>query len=744
MSAATPAPGPLAPSVLRLAIPTPLRRLFDYLPPADADPETLKSLVAGTRIRVPFGRREVTGYLTAVVRETEIDIAQLKPALEILDDRSLIPDELYQLCRWAWSYYHHPPGEVFSALFPKRLRDGKPHQSLGEPAWRLSTQGKGLPGGALSRSPKQALALALLRESPAISTAQLSAQNVSGAVLRALRDKELIEPCLLHTPARTALCRASLELNPEQAATMAGLRRNPSRFSCSLLEGVTGSGKTEIYLQLIDDCLSRQEQALVLIPEIGLTPQTLSRFEARFDANIAVFHSGLSEGQRYQSWEAARDGSAHIVIGTRSAIFTPLARLGLIVVDEEHDASYKQQDGFRYAARDVAVKRAQLEDCPVLLGSATPSLESIHNASTGRYEHYLLQTRAGSAVLPRIEVEDVRKQPLQAGLSPRLIETVQKTITAGEQVLLFLNRRGYAPTLQCHDCGWIAECEACDARLTVHRGQRRLRCHHCGAARPIPATCPTCHSNALLGLGLGTEQTETFLRAHFPETEIYRVDSDSMRGREAMAALVEQINTGRPCILLGTAMLTKGHHFPSVTLVAVIDSDAMLFSGDFRGEERMAQLLTQVAGRAGREATGGTVVLQSHHPDHPLLQAMLTHSYAQQARDLLRDRQERGLPPAGQLVIVRSDCSDPHYAETYLQTLRQHTEATLPPGSNYIGPLPAPMQRRAGRFRCQLLLSAPDRRCAQAAASQIVAAAESISARHGLKWSIDIDPQEIF
>lgn len=744
MTAATPASRPLPPGVLRLAIPSPLRRLFDYLPPADTEPEALASLAPGTRVRVPFGRREVTGYLTAVVQQSELDTAQLKQALQILDDQSLIPAPLYQLCQWAWTYYHHPPGEVFNALFPKRLRDGKPHEPIGEPAWQLSTQGKGLPAGALGRSPKQAQALALLRVSGALSTAALAGHNISGGVLRALRDKKLIEACLLPPPARPAVSRAAIALNPEQASAMAALRRNAQGFSCSLLEGVTGSGKTEIYLQLIDDCLKRGEQALVLIPEIGLTPQTLSRFEARFDATIAVLHSGLSEVQRYQSWESARDGSAHIVIGTRSAVFTPLARAGLIVVDEEHDASYKQQDGFRYAARDVAVKRAQLEGCPVLLGSATPSLESIHNAATGRYHHYLLQARAGDAALPRIEVEDIRRQPLQAGLSPRLLDAMQKTIAAGEQVLLFLNRRGYAPTLQCHDCGWIAECEACDARLTVHRGQRRLRCHHCGAAHAIPHSCPTCHSNTLLGVGLGTEQTEAFLRSHFAGTELYRVDSDSMRGREAMAALVTDINEGRPCILLGTQMLTKGHHFPGVTLVAVIDSDAMMFSGDFRGEERMAQLLTQVAGRAGREAAAGRVLLQSHYPDHPLLQAMLTQSYAQQARTLLQDRQARGLPPAGQLVIVRSDCSDAHYAEAYLQQLRQHTEAGLPGGSSYIGPLPAPMQRRAGRFRCQLLLSAPDRRSAQLAAGQIVAAGESIRARHGLKWSIDIDPQDVF
>ena len=730
-------------SVLRLAVPSPLRQLFDYLPPAGTSPELLAQLAPGTRVRVPFGRREVTAYLIGVFPDSAVDSAQLKPAVEILDTRALVSGALFELARWAWHYYHHPPGEVLSALFPKRLRDGKPHQRGGAPAWRLGTRGKGLPEQALSRSPKQARALALLRADREVTAKEFEAQGISRAVLRALRDKELIEPCTVQREPREALCRDGLALNTEQSAVLQELQ-GAEGFSCSLLEGVTGSGKTEIYLQLIADCLARGRQALVLIPEIGLTPQTLGRFAQRFDADIAVFHSGLSDAQRYQSWEAARDGSAHIVIGTRSAVFTPLARPGIIIVDEEHDSSYKQQDGFRYSARDVAVKRGQIDDCPVLLGSATPSLESLQNAALGRYRQLHLRNRAGSAGMPAVEVRDVRRQPLHAGLSPQLLEDIQATLDAGEQALLFLNRRGYAPTLQCHDCGWVAECNGCDARLTIHRRQGRLRCHHCGASSTLPASCPVCHSRSLLSLGLGTEQTEAFLRQRFPDRALYRVDSDSMRGRDAMAALAEQINRGEPCILLGTQMLTKGHHFPAVTLVAVIDADALLFSADFRGEERMIQLLTQVAGRAGREAAAGRVVLQSHYPDHPLLQAAREQDYAQQARRLLEQRRGSGLPPSGQLLILRTDCPDARYAESFLRDLREATEHRLPAGCSYIGPLPAPMQRRAGKFRCQLLLTAPNRRDAHHAATLAVAAAEGAPAGRGLKWSIDIDPQDMF
>jgi len=731
-------------SVLRLVIPSPLRQSFDYLPPAGMSEAEVKGLRPGVRLRVPFGRREVTGYLLAVRPHSDVAEDALKSALQILDPAPLIHSRLLQLCHWAADYYHHPPGEVFSALFPKRLREGKAHQLLGTAGWRLTARGKGLPCGALARSPRQAQALAILQGQDTVATTRLRDHGINPAVLRSLQDKGLVEECLLPQQPQPASSAPGLPLNPEQAGILSALNRAGGGFTCHLLDGVTGSGKTEIYLQLIERCLQDGKQALVLIPEIGLTPQTLERFQQRFTANTVVFHSGLGEAQRYRAWEAARSGSAHIVIGTRSAIFTPLYNLGLIIVDEEHDSSYKQQDGFRYSARDVAVKRAQLEACPVLLGSATPSLESIYNALAGRYRHHHLTQRAGGACLPSIQALDVRQQSLRAGLSSTLLDAIESKLQAGQQALLFLNRRGYAPTLQCHDCGWIAECAACDARLTVHRRQRRLRCHHCGAARALPRQCPHCHSVHLLSAGLGTEQTEEFLRERFGQWPIFRVDSDSMQGKGAMQALMAQINKGEPCILLGTQMLTKGHHFPGVNLVAVIDTDAMLFSADFRGEERMAQLLTQVAGRAGRAELPGTVFLQTHYPDHPAMRAMLESSYGEQAREQLLRRRAAGMPPAGQLVVVRSDCGNADLGETFLQRLRDEVQPGLPEGTALIGPLPSPMQRRAGKFRSQLILTAPNRTAAQTAASQLVAIAETLPARGGLKWSIDIDPQDVF
>lgn len=731
-------------TVLRLAVPTPLRRLFDYLPPADMNPERAAALEPGVRLQVPFGRRQVSAVLVERAAESELPHSQLKPAQELIDQQPVLPGDLLALCLWAADYYQHPIGEVVSAALPQHLRKGRPRQRGTIKCWRLTRRGMGLPEGALSRSPRQAEALAALQQADAaVPVDTLTSRGIGAAALRALANKELAERCLDEPGFTPPHCHPGLALNADQQLALDGIAVTAGHFACHLLEGVTGSGKTEVYLQLIARELEAGRQALVLVPEIGLSPQTLDRFRARFDADIVVLHSGLSEGERYRAWEAAASGRAHIVIGTRSAVFTPLARPGLIVVDEEHDSSYKQQDGFRYSARDVAVKRAQLLACPVVLGSATPALESVHNAHQGRYHHHLLPHRAGSARLPAMQALDIRQQPLQAGFAPPLLQAVGDTLAAGNQVLLFLNRRGYAPSLQCHDCGWLGECEHCDARLTVHLRRRQLRCHHCSATSALPAQCPQCHSRQLLTSGVGTEQAEHKLREAFPEYPVYRVDSDSMRGRHAMQALAQQVNRGEPCILLGTQMLTKGHHFPAVCLVAVVDADALLFSADFRGEERMAQLLTQVAGRAGRADTPGRVILQTHHPDHPALQAMLNQSYAEQAQGLLAQRRDAGLPPWGHLLMVRADSTDAAAGEAFLGQLRGQFEATATAHCQLIGPLPSPMQRRQGRYRSQLLVSARGRPAARAAAARLVQLAQSLPRQRDLNWFVDVDPTEM-
>ncbi|GAB5413998.1 MAG: primosomal protein N' [Congregibacter sp.] len=722
---------------LRIAVPAPLRKLFDYLPPADlsAPPQP------GARLRVPFGSRTLTGVLVERAEVSAENAGALKPAEALLDLAPLIDSSTQSLCRWASDYYQHPIGEVFSAALPKRLREGK---ALPHTHWQLTPRGKGLPEGALARAKSQAKALAMLQQGPA-GHQQLREAGISSAVLKQLRDKELITRCApvqRAMPADSPILRQpELSLESEQQWVRDAI--SSQTFACHLLQGVTGSGKTEIYLQLIRACLERGQQALVLIPEIGLTPQTLARFEARFARQIAVLHSGLGDAQRLAAWQAAQSGSADIVIGTRSAIFTPLANLGLLIVDEEHDSSYKQQDGFRYSARDVAVKRAQLERCPVLLGSATPSLESLSNAQQGRYQSHQLRQRRGGGEMPSIETVDLRGLALSAGVSDYLRDALKQTVELdGKQALLFLNRRGYAPTLQCHQCGWVAGCEHCDARMTVHLRKRSLQCHHCASRRPLLQQCPDCHSTALMAHGLGTEQTEAYLRSVM-KCPVHRIDSDAMRGPEAMQSLLDIATQQEPCVILGTQMLTKGHHFPAVQLVGVIDADALMYSADFRGEERMAQLLVQVSGRAGRESGGGRVIVQTHYPDEALFAALADTDYGQLSQPLLDRRRAQCLPPFGQLSLLRADARDEVAAERFLRQIREQALPGLPTDSQLIGPLPSAMSRRAGRFRWQLWCLTHDRASARRAAEHLVLVAESHKQHRDLNWFLDVDPQEV-
>ncbi len=722
--------------ILRLAIATPLRRLFDYLPPNGLEAEALAALRPGCRVLAPFGARQVCGVLVGLAEDSEVPADKLRPAVEILDTEPLVSGPVLELCQWASEYYRHPAGEVLAAAFPGGLRRGKSSAADTETVWQLSERGRGLPEGALKSAPRQAELLAALQQGGATPWDRLKTAGHSTATRRALLQKTLIEETRRPIQPAEPRWQRGPALSPEQAAALEGISEG---FSSYLLHGVTGSGKTEVYLKLVERALAAGRQALLLVPEIGLTPQLAERLAQRFNAEIAALHSGLADGAREAAWEAARSGRAHIVIGTRSAVFASLARPGLIVVDEEHDASFKQQDGFRYSARDLAVKRAQLENVPVILGSATPSLESLQNARVGRYTHLQLTQRIGDARLPGVHILDIRKLPLRGGLSDGLLDAVGAELKAGNQALLFLNRRGFAPTLQCHDCGFIATCRHCDARLTLHRSAGELRCHHCEWRMPLPSHCPDCHGHSLNARGVGTEQAEGILRERFSSHPIHRVDRDSMQKRGAMEDLMNTVNGGEPCILLGTQMLTKGHHFPGVTLVGLLDTDAALFSADFRGPERMGQLITQVAGRAGRADRPGRVILQTHYPDHPLLRTLLEQGYDDYAEQLLEERAALGLPPFGQLLMLRAEAPSLDGAEQFLAELRQ---AADPGSAQMIGPLPAPMQRRGGRFRAQLLGIARNRSALQRLAVQLVSQAEDSPAGKRLRWSLDIDPLE--
>lgn len=734
------------PGILRVAVPSPLRQLFDYLPPADLPEDAV--LLPGQRVEVPFGRRRAIGLVVEVATTSEHPLSQLRSATAVLDASPALPPALLELLIWAADYYHHPLGECWQQALPVLLRKGE-EAAAQYRGWRLTTAGLALPESALKRAPQQAQLFTLLLREQIIADAQLGAFDIKRETLRALANKGLVESILFsekaisEKPKTTPIsAAAALTPNAEQAAAITAVAASFGQFQCHLLEGVTGSGKTEVYLRLIEETLARGEQALVLVPEIGLTPQTLARFEQRLPTTIAVLHSGLNDNERLKAWRRARSGEAGVVLGTRSAVFADCPKLGLIVVDEEHDASFKQQDGFRYHARDVAIKRAANLQIPIVLGSATPALETLHNALSGRYRHWPLQQRAGNATAPRIDVVDIRHQPMHDGLAPATLQAITATLARGDQALIFLNRRGFAPTLLCHDCGWIAECRHCDARLTVHAQERRLRCHHCGHTQPLPIRCGNCPSHQLEFRGPGTERLELALTQHFPTVPVIRVDRDTTSRKHALRDKLAEVDSGAPCLLVGTQMLAKGHHFPDVTLVVMVDVDGGLASADFRGPEKLGQLLTQVAGRAGRAEKPGFVLLQTHYPDHPLLASLLGNGYGDFARQLLDERHTRGLPPFAQMALLRADARSLAEAEQLLADLRQQSSAASV-GVEMLGPLPAPMSRRAGLFRAQLLLRASSRSQLHRALHVLARAAETHPLARKVRWSIDVDPVDL-
>lgn len=738
----------LAP-ILRLALPSPLRRLFDYRAPSGVPPTVLQP---GMRLRVPFGRREVVGILVELSDHSEVPAEKLKAALELLDPHPPLPASLLRLCQWTAHYYQHSLGDTFGWALPALLRQGEPAERRQERWWRL-TEGARPDDPRLARAPRQREALQALAQHPhGVPQALLGKLQLNRASLDLLLAKGLLRiEARRHAPRERQggwLTQAELPLNDEQREAVAAVHASLGDFSAFLLAGVTGSGKTEVYLQLIHRVLEAGRQALVLIPEINLGPQTLERFTRRFNARVALLHSGISDRERLDAWLAARDGEADIVIGTRSALFTPLKHPGLIIVDEEHDTSYKQQEGLRYHARDLAVVRARQEKIPVLLGSATPSLESLHNANAGRYALLQLRKRAGHARPPRLLRLDVKSRPLDAGVSPPLQQAIARTLAAGQQVLVFLNRRGFAPTLQCHDCGWIAQCPRCDARLTLHQRQHELRCHHCGHAEHQPTACPQCARVDLRPLGAGTERAEERLATFFPEHPVLRIDRDSTARKDALPKLLATIHRGEPCLLVGTQMIAKGHHFPRVTLVAILDADGGLFSADFRASERMAQLIVQVAGRAGRAEEPGTVIIQTHLADHPLLVQLTEQGYLAFAEQALAERRAAGLPPFAYLALLRAEAHRPGKAEGFLEQAgdeARHLLDTLQlSGIELLGPVPAPMERRAGHYRAQLLLQATTRAPLRRLLGPWLAILERLPGARTVRWSLDIDPVDLY
>ncbi|MCB1760805.1 MAG: primosomal protein N' [Gammaproteobacteria bacterium] len=729
---------------MRVAIAVPVFTLFDYLPPQGIGQKDLRP---GMRARVPFGRGERTALIFEVATEARHSPTRLKRVSQLIDPEPILRAGDLELLRWTAEYYQHPIGEVVANALPVRLRQGKPLSALQAAVWCLTASGRAQPPSELTRAPRQARLLRLLQNADTpLSQERIYRQfGPCLALLRRLEARGWLDRGGLDPAVADVFAGAQApapQLNREQRAAVERVTASLDRFRAHLLEGVTGSGKTEVYLALIEAVVARGCQALVLVPEIGLTPQLMQRFQRRLAVPLALLHSGLGEVERAAAWNRARLGVAGVVIGTRSSLFTPLPNLGLVVVDEEHDLSFKQQDGVRYSARDLAVYRAQRSRCPVVLGSATPSFESLKNAAEGRYLALHLSRRAGGAQAPRVELMDIRSVKLDAGVSPRLAGMVGEELAAGNQVLLFLNRRGYAPVFTCHDCGWLAQCQRCDARMTVHQSSQRLDCHHCGASRTLPLRCPECGGESLLRLGQGTERLEAMLRERFPQYGVVRIDRDATRRRGSLGARLEEIKSGKYSLLLGTQMLAKGHHFPGVTLVGVLDLDQGLFGADYRSTERMAQLLVQVAGRAGRADKPGRVQVQTRHPDHPLLQTLLRAGYGEFARAGLLERRAVQLPPYSFQALLRAEA---HRAEAAIGFLDDATAAATAVGCDAVtlwGPVPAPMERRAGRYRYQLLLQAAQRRTLQDLLAQWVPVLARLTSARRVRWSIDVDPQE--
>ncbi len=694
---------------VRVAVPVHLYDTFDYT----LTKAQYERAQVGSRVAISFGRQNLIGIITEKVdpQESFTGHFQLKAISELLDDEPILDEQVLNLLTWSAQYYQFPIGEVMQTALPALLRQGKPMDVLFH-LWKIIPCDNA--EALLKRSIKQQDAYQILKLHPAGTTENiLNLSGVETATLKALQKKGLVD-CTLEphdfSPSPVQLAQMPLTLNEDQKKATQHVLNAQHQYQAFLLDGLTGSGKTEVYLHIMHEVLKQGKQVLVLVPEIGLTPQTISRFKSRFNCDIALLHSGLNDSKRLQAWQQAQTGKASIILGTRSAIYTPLPRLGLIILDEEHDLSYKQQEGFRYHARDVALYRGHLQGCPVLLGSATPSIDSYHLVETGKLTALQLNQRAGHALLPKMHLIDLKIVKKQHGISQPLIEQIKNTLARKEQVLIFLNRRGYAPVLVCESCGWQANCPHCDAHFTLHtQPYSYLHCHHCGTVHRLPDHCPECQQKSLKTLGAGTAKVEEHLQELFPDHDVIRVDRDSTSRVGSWQKIYDRIQQNKPSILLGTQMLAKGHHFPHVTLVAILDIDAGLLSVDIRAPERTAQLIVQVAGRAGRGEHKGHVYLQTLRPDHPLLTTLIEKDYRAVAKQTLAERKVALLPPYRYAVLIRAESKDRDYTLHFLNEAAEQLRQIAGDIVDIWGPIPAPMERKAGRYRAHMVILSADR-----------------------------------
>ena len=724
----------MSPAIVRVALPVPLPQCFDYTA------ESIAPGDLGRCVRVPFGRGEKTGLIVALPDAAELPVERLKPVIAIQREAPALPADWLALVEFTARYYQHPLGEVVAMALPPRLRRADAVAGAeADPLLELSAAGR----QALADSKRESRALALLRslDADGPSRRQLLRDHHGPAVSDALK-RGWITPGSAADPAQMA---GAPTLTDEQQAAVASLSEGFGCFQPFLLFGVTGSGKTEVYLRLVQQVIASGGQALILVPEIALTPQLEGRVAGRFPAaRVVSLHSALAEGARSQGFVQAMEGRADIVLGTRLSVFTPLPRLGLIVVDEEHDASYKQHEGVRYSARDLAIWRARQRSVPIVLGSATPSLESWHAAETGRYKRVELASRAVAATLPKVRPVDVRREKLQHGLSEHLLRAVEVRLQKGEQSLIFLNRRGYAPVLSCPSCGWVSRCPHCTANMVLHLADRRLRCHHCSFEAGIPLACPDCGDQDIQPFGRGTQRLEETLAERFPTARVLRVDRDAARTRSQWDALLEQIGNGEADILVGTQMMAKGHDFPKLTFVGVLNADSSLFAADFRAPERLFQQLMQVGGRAGRGQLPGEVMVQTQYPDHPLYQCLTRHDFQRYAALQLDERKQARFPPFAANALL---CATADEVGTALDWLKAARAEALPYAQAFgvmvFDPVPMRMVRLARRERAQLLVEAPARPALQAFLSAWSERLWALKPPRVLRWHLDVDPAEV-
>ncbi|WP_199610863.1 primosomal protein N' [Flocculibacter collagenilyticus] len=742
--------------IAKVALPLPLRRLFDY-----QIPDNITNAKIGQRVVVPYGNQQRVGVIWQLTNESSFEPAKLKYIAECVEDCSTFNTQQMQLLNWAAQYFQHPIGEVVFTALPNALKKHKQIQAYISAQYRITALGANTTEDELKRAKKQWQALQHFQQHITFTKAQIKNHNeLSTAQIKSLLEKGFIQEeidlsglnnhsnteCASSdsnnsvTPKHELLKGNELTLNTEQAIAVTAISQH-TQFYPALIDGITGSGKTEVYLQSITPILAQGKQILILLPEIGLTPQTVTRFAQRFEVDVNVWHSGLNDTQRMATWLQAKRPTPSIFIGTRSAIFLPFSQLGMVIVDEEHDASLKQQEGFRYHGRDMAVMLGKMCNVPTLLGSATPSFESLNNALAERYHYFKLPNRAGKSVPPSYHTIDLKGLHLRQGLSEPLITAIKSSLKKHQQVLLFLNRRGFAPAIICHECGWLTECHRCNAFYTFHKASNRMICHHCTAQRPIPHQCEACGSSNLVPVGQGTEQIEEVLTELFPDTPITRIDRDSTRNKGSLDAAFNDIHQAGKRIIVGTQMLAKGHHFPDVTLVAILDIDSALYCADFRAPEKLAQLITQVAGRAGRGEHPGKVLLQTHYPGHPLLQDLINNGYHHFAKLGLDERQQTQLPPFSHLALIRVNAmaipAINHFFAEVMPHLQQLTDILI------LGPIPSPVEKRAGKFRYQILLQANERRTLAMQLAVLLPVIESLPSARKVRWHLDIDPIDL-